>query len=186
MPKPSLKSMAEPGRLILVVGPSGVGKDTLIDAAKSLGLSGVRIVRRDITRPADLGGEDYASLTDTDFEERQASGHYALSWRAHGLSYGVPADILGDLAAGHRVVVNVSRSVLDEARRRFENLLIISVTARPEVIRERLKARGRESASEIEGRVSRAAEFVVEGADVVELRNDGPRAEAVAAFVALL
>jgi len=49
--------MPEGGRLVLVVGPSGVGKDTLIEAAKNLGLSGVRVVKREITRPADLGAK---------------------------------------------------------------------------------------------------------------------------------
>jgi len=166
--------MPKGGRLILVVGPSGVG------------LSGVRIVRRDITRPADLGGEDYASVSDVDFERREASGHYVLSWGAHGLRYGIPADILGDLSEGQTVVANVSRAVLTEARRRFECLLVVSVTAPSDVIRSRLQARGRETDAEIEGRVARAAEFVIEGADVVELCNDGPREAAVSAFVALL
>jgi|APCry1669189000_1035189.scaffolds.fasta_scaffold01422_6 ribose 1,5-bisphosphokinase len=178
--------MPNSGRLILVVGPSGVGKDTLIEAAKSRGLSGVRIVIRDITRPADLGGEDYASVNEAIFEQREAAGHYALSWGAHGLRYGIPADILADLSEGRTVVANVSRAVLAEARLRFENLVVVSVTAPSDVIRSRLQARGRETEAEIEGRVARAAEFVIEGPDVVELRNDGPREAAVSAFVALL
>lgn len=178
--------MPESGRLVLVVGPSGVGKDTLIEAAKTLDLSGVRIVKRDITRPADLGGEDYASVSEADFARRESAGRYALSWRAHGLSYGVPGDIVEDLAAGKTVIANVSRTVLPEARQRFGNLVVVSVTASSDIIRARLQARGRETDAEIEGRVSRAAEFAVAGADVVELCNDGSRAEAVAAFIALL
>ena len=178
--------MPEGGRLVLVVGPSGVGKDTLIEAAKNLDLCDVRIVKRDITRSADLGGEDYASVSEADFARRESAGRYALSWRAHGLGYGVPGDILEDLAAGQTVVANVSRTVLPEARQRFRNLVVVSVIASSEVIRARLKARGRESDAEIEARVSRAAEFVVEGADVVELCNDGPREQAVTAFIALL
>lgn len=178
--------MPEAGRLVLVVGPSGVGKDTLIEAAKNLDLSGVRIVKRDITRSADLGGEDYASVSEAEFARRESAGQYLLSWRAHGLSYGVPGDVLEDLAAGQTVVANVSRTVLPEARQRFGNLVVVSVTASSDIIRARLQARGRETDAEIEGRISRAAEFLVDGADVIELRNDGSRAEAVAAFVALL
>ncbi|OYU69743.1 MAG: phosphonate metabolism protein/1,5-bisphosphokinase (PRPP-forming) PhnN [Alphaproteobacteria bacterium PA2] len=178
--------MPEGGRLVLVVGPSGVGKDTLIEAAKNLRLSGVRIVKRDITRSAELGGEDYASISEADFARRESAGRYALSWRAHGLSYGIPGDILEDLAAGQTVVANVSRTVLMEARQRYRNLVVVSVTASPETIRARLTARGRETDAEIEGRISRAAVFVVDGEDVIELCNDGSRAEAVAAFVALL
>ena len=178
--------MPKGGRLVLVVGPSGVGKDTLIEAAKRLELSDLRFVRRDITRPADLGGEDYASISAADFDRREAAGSYALSWRAHGLSYGVPNSIYEDLSAGQTVIANVSRAVLPEARGKFADLLIVSVTASPEIIRARLQARGRESDAEIEGRVARAAEFLVEGEDVVELDNDGPREEAVAAFLSLL
>ena len=170
----------------MVVGPSGVGKDTLIEAAKNLDLCDVRIVKRDITRSADLGGEDYASVSEADFARRESAGRYALSWRAHGLGYGVPGDILEDLAAGQTVVANVSRTVLPEARQRFRNLVVVSVIASSEVIRARLKARGRESDAEIEARVSRAPEIVVELKKQVELCNDGPREQAVTAFIALL
>lgn len=178
--------MPDQGRLVLVVGPSGVGKDTLIDAARALGLEVCAFPRREVTRAAELGGEDYVSVSDEAFDRRQAEGGYALSWRAHGLGYGVPADIEDLLAAGRTVVANVSRAVIEEARRRYANLVVVSVTADPDLLRARLQARGRESEAEIEARVARAAAFKVEGEDVFELRNDGAREDAVQAFVGLL
>lgn len=171
---------------MLVVGPSGVGKDTLIDAARALGLEAWAFPRREVTRPAELGGEDYVSVSDAVFDRRQAEGGYALSWRAHGLGYGVPADIEDLLAAGRTVVANVSRAVIPEARRRYANLLVVSVTADAEILRARLQARGRESADEIEARVARAMAFEVEGEDVFELKNNGDREVAVETFVRLL
>jgi ribose 1,5-bisphosphokinase len=178
--------MPEPGRLVLVVGPSGVGKDTVLDGARAAGRDDVVFVRREITRPAEAGGEDHLPVTDAEFERRAAAGGYALSWRAHGLGYGIPADIAQDLAAGRSVVANVSRGVLDEARQRFPRLLIVSITADGAALRARLQARGRESLEEIEARVARAAAFQVTGDDVVDLANDGDPGAAVAAFLALL
>jgi ribose 1,5-bisphosphokinase len=171
--------------LVLVVGPSGVGKDTLIDGARAALADnpGVVFVRRDITRPAEAGGEDHQPVSEAEFQRREAAGDYVLSWRAHGLSYGVPADILKDLAAGRRVVVNVSRGVIDEARRRLGAVRVVSVSADPEQLAERLRQRGRESEAEIADRIARAQAYGVAGPDVIALRNDGSREAGVMAMI---
>ena len=84
------------------------------------------------------------------------------------------------------MVVNVSRGVLDEARRRFPRVRVVSVCADAAVIRARLQARGREAPEEIEARVARAGAFEVTGPDVFELSNNGRPEAAVQAFIALL
>ena len=151
--------------LILIVGPSGAGKDTLINGVReALGdHAQVRFVRRVITRPpgqtsADQGAEDHAPITEAAFLRAQDSGEFALSWRAHGLHYGIPADIALDLAQGRVVIANVSRAVVAEAAKRFP-VAVIEISAPADVLARRLAARGREDAVDVARRLSRAIEL---------------------------
>ena len=140
--------------LVLVVGPSGAGKDTVLGLAQSAlaGDSGFRFVRRVITRAADAGNENHEAVSEADFANRA----FALRWQAHGLHYGIPMDITGDLARGVVVVANVSRKVIGEAAAKFP-VRVIQITAAPEILAQRLTARGRESADNILKRLSRDA-----------------------------
>lgn len=180
--------MAETGQLILVVGASGAGKDTLIDAARQALRNDASVVfaQREITRPAEAGGEAHIAVDWETFGARRASAGYALAWEAHGLGYGVPAAIAADLAAGRTVVVNASRSVLDEVRRKFSRVRIVNVIAPSDVLAARLSARGRESDGDLGARLARAGDQAVVGDDVVTVLNDGTIVEGAARFLAAL
>lgn len=176
------------GTLFLIVGPSGVGKDTLIDGAKA-DLSNEPIYyfpQRFITRPQDAGGEDHIAIKHSEFETKRERGDFALFWNAHGLSYGVPAEISARLKQGQHVVVNVSRAILDEARQKFSPLTVVSITAPSKVIEQRLMARGRETAPEIADRIARAAAYDVTGQDVVRLSNDASLEAGVSKLLEIL
>lgn len=176
------------GMVVLVVGPSGVGKDTLLDGARGALEEDARFhfLKRDITRPASAGGEVHTPVSIEQFEQRLADQAYALNWGAHNLRYGLPKSELSGLANGLTVIANGSRSVLDEARRVFDRLAIISVTASEDLLRERLIARNRETVEDIEARIARATAFELAGEDVFEVRNDGSVEDGISAFVHLL
>lgn len=176
------------GTLFLVAGPSGAGKDTLLDAARRHFRHDPRYVfpRRLITRAADAGGEDHITLSPAAFAARKADGKLLLDWTAHGLSYGIDGSAADALAGGRHVVVNVSRSVLPEARKRYPPVRILSVEVPPAVLRRRLRQRGRESAADLEERLRRASSFTVAGDDVTVIRNGGDLETAAAQFVAAL
>ena len=128
------------------------------------------------------------ALEEGAFEASERAGQFTLSWRAHGLAYGIPASIESELAHGKHVVINVSRSVVAAARARFAPSRVIEVTAPPGILEARLKARGRESEVEIGRRLTREGMCdpdVVAMPDVVVI-NDGPLYAAVAQFLAAL
>ena len=145
------------GTLVLIAGPSGAGKDTLLRLAQERLADDPRFafVRRVITRPKEAGGEDHEPASPAEFAASAAAGAFALSWDAHGLRYGVPRAIQEDLAAGRLVIVNVSRAVIGEAARLYPRCCAIIVTAPMEVLAARLASRGREPASEHQARLAR-------------------------------
>lgn len=172
------------GRLIAVVGPSGVGKDSLI-AEISAARPAFAVTRRAITRPVDLS-EPFESLDDDAFDRRLSAGGFALHWSAHGLRYGIPVDTLNAVRAGHDVIANLSRGMLEQAATLYGRLTILSITASPAVLALRLGQRGREGADEIARRLARPIPRFPDDADCVEIDNDGPIDHAVSVALSAL
>lgn len=165
----------EPGLFVAFVGPSGVGKDSLLrGVCQAMAAShGAVLARRVITRPADPALEDHDSLDEAGFAAAKARGDFCLSWDAHGLSYGIPKELVDVVDAGALVLANLSRGVLDEGRKSFPHFLVLSITAEPHVRAERLAGRGRESGADIEARLARAIVQEPSGGDVIPVTNNG-------------
>ena len=150
-----------PGKLIYLMGPSGSGKDSLIDAAREqLQARGCEVVRRVITRSAEAVGEDALSVSRERFDSLNEEGAFALSWQANGLDYGIPVQLDNWLNAGRHVLVNGSRGYLDQARKRYPALLAIMLRVDTAVLRQRLLARGRETPEDISARLKRNDLFI--------------------------
>jgi ribose 1,5-bisphosphokinase len=146
-----------PGRLVLVVGPSGAGKDTLIARARAACRDDATVVfpARVVTRPPSIF-EDNEFISPSAFEQAAANGAFAFWWSAHGHMYGIPLAIDFDIEAGRTVVCNVSRTVVGAVRERYANVVTVLVTAPREVLGARLAARDRGTDGNVEDRINRA------------------------------
>lgn len=175
------------GALVLVVGPSGVGKDTLIALAKEqLPEQEFHFPSRHITRPKDSGGEDHNAVSQHEFSKLQSDDAFILNWFAHDLHYGISNSILDHLRFGKTVVVNVSRTVIEEAQNILPNVKVISISASRETLLKRLRNRGRETSEDVERRLNRVANYKVVGDNIHTIKNDGPLAKSLEEFMSLL
>lgn len=173
------------GRLIAVVGPSGVGKDSVM-AGMIAARPDMRLVRRTITRAPGLGGEDYNAVTPEAFDAAALDGAFCVHWTAHGLSYGIPADVLSDVRDGKDCLANFSRSALLQAGEIFPALIILNITASPATLARRLAGRGRETEAEIAARLAQADKCLPAGLNVVTISNDGALEDTITMALAAL
>jgi len=149
-----------PGRFVLVVGPSGAGKDTLIAGAKA-GCSDdptIVFLRRVVTRPAN-DAEDHDSLNDAAFYRAINDGAFSFWWNAHGLKYGIPRTADNDVRAGRTVVCNVSRGIVADVRTRYARVDVVLVTAPADVLTARLARRSRDTDGSLLERIKRSDAF---------------------------
>ena len=177
-----------PGVFVPVVGPSGAGKDSLMSFARRhlAGNPAILFATRVITRPSDPAAEAHDTLDEAGFLAAEAEGAFALSWRSHGLCYGVPAEVDIAIRAGRVVVANLSRASVADAIARYADVMPVLVTVSPGVLAARLAARGRESAQDIAARIARNADYAGFGADCRVLDNSGELDAAGRQFVRLL
>ncbi|WP_298259966.1 phosphonate metabolism protein/1,5-bisphosphokinase (PRPP-forming) PhnN [uncultured Litoreibacter sp.] len=173
------------GRLIAVVGPSGVGKDSVMEGLAAADPT-LQLVRRTITRAPELGGEDYDAVTVAEFEDMAAHGHFAVHWGAHDLHYGIPASIQIALANGQDCLANFSRSALEAGDATFAHFCVLNITARPDTLATRLAARGRETGAQIAKRLAQAGKPLPTGMNVLTVSNDGALEDTVANALSLL
>ena len=151
------------GGFVLVVGPSGAGKDTLLRLARAdlAGDPRFDFPRRLVTRPPSAH-EDNRELDEAAFAQGGKSGTFALHWRAHGLGYAIPAETVARAQAGQVVVCNVSRRVVEAARRTLPHVGVVAIAASPEVLARRLAARGRPEDGDLRARIARHVPIAAE------------------------
>jgi len=177
-----------PGHLVLVVGPSGAGKDAVMKGARAVLRPDYNVVfpRRFVTRLSNPDAEDHVSMTEMEFAVAVAEGAFALWWRAHGNSYGIGRFIESHLDSGATVVINCSRASIADACNRFPHVTVVEITAPEDVLVRRIVARGRETADQARERVMRKVPDYPPGARVLRIVNDGALESAVGQFCTIL
>jgi ribose 1,5-bisphosphokinase len=179
--------------LIYVVGPSGAGKDSVLEWLRQRipASQGVHFAQRCINRPVQAVSQPHESGTTHGsqgaHEAREAheavdtagflallqQQAFAMHWTANCHHYGIRHAQLQGPPGTRWVLVNGSRGHLPQALHFHPDLHVLHITAPAHILAQRLQARGRESAAQIEARLQRAQAFTPSGAlHHFEVSND--------------
>lgn len=177
-----------PGKLVLVVGNSGSGKDSIIKGVKERypsDLIKLYLTQRYITRPCSDTEDNIAVIPEV-FKIMSEQGEFVLEWHIYGLDYGVHIEIDEWLKKGHPVLVNVSRSIVKKARKIYQNIVVVFIDVPLEISLKRVKERARESGVRLEERILRARQNqVIPDADFI-VDNSGDLEDAINEFLSYL
>lgn len=182
-----MQDLKQTANLFYLVGPSGVGKDSLLQALlEDPQTRDLHVARRFITRPARRGDDHHIELDSVEFERRERAGEFLFAWTSHGFSYAVEALLLTRLGAGEDVVVNGSRAYLDTATKVLPATIPVWMSVSEPILRQRLERRGRDNALEIENRLVRSRSLEPErDPNWPLIVNDGSLQEACRQFNAI-
>lgn len=170
-------------RLIYVIGPSGAGKDSVLQGLREAwgNMPTAHWAQRTITREPQAGGEAHESVSEGEFQRLLKEGAFTFQWHANGLSYGVRRSELAPLAAGECVFVNGSRAFLSQFLTASPLASVVHITASPAVLQQRLLSRQRENKEEIAKRLLRSVDVALPP-QTLHIQNDGALNAAVQAL----
>jgi guanylate kinase len=170
--------MPGPGVLLVLAGPSGVGKGTI----------GKELLRRDPRlawsvsattrdpRPGEVDGVDYRFLTPGDFVALRDAGGFLESFEVFGQWKGTPrAPVEERLASGHDVLLEIDVQGAMAVREEIPEALLVFVRAPSrEVQRERIVARGADDEEQLARRLAgaEAEEALADRFDAVVVNDD--------------
>lgn len=153
-----------PGAMLIIIsGPSGVGKDTIIDALRSRPRDPdyhyvVTCTTRG-RRPGEVDGVSYHFLDRERFSALRDAGELLEANEVHGNWYGTPrAQVREALVAGHDVILKIDVQGAQVVKENVpEAVLIFIVPPSLETLFRRLKSRATETADQLELRQRNAA-----------------------------
>lgn len=148
------------GRLVILSGPSGVGKDTVIDAWAARDPRVKRVVAyttRD-PRPGELDGVDYHFVSVARFEEMVEAGAFLEAKNVHGNWYATPlADMEAMLADGRVVVLKIDVQGAMVAMERMPwALTVMLAPPSDEELERRIRGRGTDAEDVVAKRLQNA------------------------------
>jgi guanylate kinase len=157
-------AVGAPGALLVIIsGPSGVGKDTIIDSLRrrpaTRGAHYVITCTTRGVRPGEVDGISYYFLDRDEFLAMRTSGEFLEANEVHGNWYGTPRRQVADaLATGRDVILKIDVQGAQVVKESVpEAVLIFVVPPSLEDLFQRLQARATESVDELELRQRNAA-----------------------------
>lgn len=145
------------GLWVFVCGPSGAGKDSVMNWAAThlAGRQDIVFARRMVTRQSHAGS-DHDAVTAEQFACLSDGGGLAWCWEAHGFCYGIDTRYAEQVAAGRVVVVNGSREHVG-ALEVEEKVRVVQIVADASRLAARLAQRRRDTPQEVTQRLARNA-----------------------------
>lgn len=167
-------------KIILIVGASGVGKDTLIKEAKKDLKKEFNFVRRYITRKPDKSEKNYF-LENSAFELLKENDFFISSWNAHENFYGISQNSIKNKTN----IISISRSKIEDFEKNFKDVYVINITLNEKDLKKRLIKRGRESVEEIQKRLNRKYDKI-EAKNLINFENNKSYEDGRKDFIKLL
>ena len=149
------------GLLVVISGPSGVGKGTVRKALFNLPkhnlVYSVSMTTRDM-REGEVDGVDYYFVSKEEFEKRRKEGKFLETAEFVGNYYGTPLDKVNDqLDAGNEVVLEIEVECAIQVKRKVPDcVMIFIVPPGKQALYDRLKRRGTENEEVIAERIAKA------------------------------
>jgi len=167
-------------KIILIVGASGVGKDTLIKEAKKELKKEFNFARRYITRKPDKSEKNYF-LENSAFKLLKDNEFFISSWEAHNNLYGISKDSIKNKTN----IISISRSKIADFEKHFDKVYVINITLNDVELKRRLIKRGRENIKEIEKRLERKYDKI-DARNLIVFQNDKSFDDSIKAFIDIL
>ena len=155
------KTKSRKGKVVIVSGPSGVGKSTICKEVVKR-LNNVYLSVSVTTRPrseAENDGEDYWFISEREFQERIDKGLLLEYAEVFGHLYGTPKDkVDAALQAGKSVILEIDVQGAKQAKRVYRDMVMIFILAPSQKeLAERMKLRGRDGIETAQERLNGAS-----------------------------
>jgi len=165
-------------KIILIVGASGVGKDTLIKGVRSK--IDANFTKRYITRIPDANEDNFFVDKDA-FLLLKENDFFISTWEAHGNFYGISKN---QIKYG-RNIISISRDAIKDFEECFDDVTCLNITLKKEELKKRLLLRNRETKEEIEERLQRNFK-TINAKNLVQYSNDFELNESISKFANIL
>ena len=152
------------GKLVILSGPSGVGKDTVIDAWREINPKVERVVAYTTRnpRPGEVNGLDYHFVSVEEFQEKASCGEFLEFKEVHNNWYATPlTDMENLIDAGKIAILKIDvQGALHAMALRKDAISIFILPPSMEELEQRIRGRGLDDPEVIEKRLINAQDEV--------------------------